>query len=523
MRLTPSDPPLAFRDEAVDAGPRREAAWKILIADDDEEVHRVTTLALSDCRVHERPLAFLHAYSGAEAVRRMREHPDVAVALVDVVMESDHAGLEAIRRIRGELGNRRVRIVLRTGQPGRAPEHEVVARYDIDDYREKTELTARKLLTVVHTGVSHHRELCALERGRDGLRQVLDATAAVFGAQSLEGFVDGVLQQLAALLGIDEAAHAPSGGFAAVRAADDRLRVLAGSGRYRALHGRVAAEVLEPGARRLLEQAVRDRRSQCGGRHFVGYFAAGNGRDTVLYLSGSQPPALGDPGLVDLFCRNMSIALENLRLEHDKERAQSEMVLALGEAIEARSRETGNHVRRVAEYARLLAQLAGLDDETAHLLFLAAPLHDAGKIGIPDAVLNKPGPHTDAEAALMRTHADIGRRMFESRHSPVLKAAAIVAGEHHERWDGLGYPNGFRGEQIHIFGRITALADVFDALTTPRVYKAPWTLQRTMQYLVDERGRRFDPALVDLFVQNLDRFVEIHGRLADPADGDARH
>lgn len=211
------------------------------------------------------------------------------------------------------------------------------------------------------------------------------------------------------------------------------------------------------------------------------------------------------------------------RLEQANARAQGELVLALSEALEARARKTGRHVRRVAEYARLLAQLAGLDHETAQLLFMAAPLHDAGKIGIPDAVLNKRGPHTDAEAAVMRSHADIGRRLFERHPSPVLKAAAVVAGEHHERWDGLGYPNGFRGEQIHIFGRITALVDVFDALTSARAYKAPWPLSRALRYLAAERGRRFDPALVDLFLQNLDRFVEIRRRLADPPDPGARH
>src|SRR5688572_30693427 len=115
----------------------------------------------------------------------------------------------------------------------------------------------------------------------------------------------------------------------------------------------------------------------------------------------------------------------------------------------------------------------------------------------------------------MRSHAELGRLIFAERDSPVLKAASIVAGEHHERWDGLGYPNGFRGEQIHIFGRITALADVFDALTTQRCYKEPWPLQRTLQYLVEERGRRFDPELVDLFMQNVDQFIAIHNQLSD--------
>lgn len=198
------------------------------------------------------------------------------------------------------------------------------------------------------------------------------------------------------------------------------------------------------------------------------------------------------------------------------ERVHAELVNAMTSAVEAKSSETGNHMRRVAEYAQLLGRLAGLDDETADLLHRAAPLHDTGKIAIPDAVLNKPGVHDEAETRVMRTHAAIGQQMLSRHDTPVLQAAAIIAGEHHERWDGLGYPNGYRGEQIHIFGRITALADVFDALCHPRCYKEAWPLQRTLEYLREERGARFDPALVDLFMNNLDQFVAIYSRLTDP-------
>ncbi len=194
---------------------------------------------------------------------------------------------------------------------------------------------------------------------------------------------------------------------------------------------------------------------------------------------------------------------------------EHDMVVSLSEAIGARSPETGNHVRRVAEYARLLGQLAGLDARSTRLLYLAAPLHDAGKIGIPDAVLHKSGAHTEAESEIMRTHAELGRRLFARPGSPVLEAAAIVAGEHHEHWDGGGYPNGIRGEEIHVYGRITALVDVFDALIHPRCYKEAWPLHRALDYLVEQSGRRFDPALVELFMQNLEQFLEIHERLGE--------
>jgi len=506
---------LRFADEppgaAADCPP-----WKILIADDEEEVHVVTKLALSSARFHGRPLQFLDAYSGQAAVAALRDQPDVAIVLMDVVMENEHAGLDAVDRIRHQLANPFVRIVLRTGQPGQAPEHDVVSRYDIDDYKEKTDLTAKKLFTVIHTGLGHYRQLRALERSKIGLRQVIDATGAVFQNQSLASFAEGMLQQVAALLNPDsDAVMVRASGFAAMSAGDERLRVLAGTGPYAVCAGKTADEVVDPEVKKLIDKARDEKTNQYGARHFVAYFHARSGSDSVLYLASPAAIQIEDLDLVNLFCRNISIALENRYLEDQKEHAQREMVVALSEAIEARSRETGNHVRRVAEYARLLAELSGLDDDTARLLFLAAPLHDAGKIAIPDAVLNKPGSHTDAESAIMCSHAELGRLMFAERDSPVLKAAAIVAGEHHERWDGLGYPNGFRGEQIHIFGRITALADVFDALTHQRCYKEAWPLRRTLQYLVEERGRRFDPELVDLFMEHLDRFIDIYNRYAD--------
>ena len=191
------------------------------------------------------------------------------------------------------------------------------------------------------------------------------------------------------------------------------------------------------------------------------------------------------------------------------------VVAELSEAIESRSPETGWHVRRVAEYSRLLGELAGLDAELTDLLFLAAPLHDAGKIAIPDDVLHKPGPHTAEERTIMRTHAELGRQFFREHDTPVMRAAAIVAGQHHERWDGQGYPDGLSGEAIHIFGRVTAIADVFDALTHSRCYKPAWPLHQALEYIVGESGSRFDPSLVELFMQHLDRFLDIYERLRD--------
>ena len=198
-----------------------------------------------------------------------------------------------------------------------------------------------------------------------------------------------------------------------------------------------------------------------------------------------------------------------VKLTDEIRNTQKEVVFTLGAIGETRSLETGLHVKRVAEYSYLLAKLYGLSEEEAELLKDASPMHDIGKIGIPDAILNKPDKLNQEEFEIIKTHAKLGYEMLKHSKRALLQASAIVAHEHHEKWDGSGYPRGIKGEDIHIFGRITAIADVFDALGNDRVYKKAWDINKILTLFKEERGRHFDPTLIDLFMQNLDRFLEI--------------
>ncbi|MBD3823572.1 MAG: HD domain-containing protein [Epsilonproteobacteria bacterium] len=203
------------------------------------------------------------------------------------------------------------------------------------------------------------------------------------------------------------------------------------------------------------------------------------------------------------------------RLANEIEATQREVIFTMGAIGESRSKETGNHVKRVAEYSYLLAIAYGLDPKEAELLKQASPMHDIGKVAIPDAILNKPGPFNEHEREIMNTHAELGYSMLKKSERSLIKAAATVAYEHHEKWDGTGYPNGLAGEDIHLFGRITALADVFDALGSDRCYKKAWDDEKIFALFKEERGKHFDPKLVDLFFENLDQFLEIRERFKD--------
>jgi HD-GYP domain-containing protein (c-di-GMP phosphodiesterase class II) len=201
--------------------------------------------------------------------------------------------------------------------------------------------------------------------------------------------------------------------------------------------------------------------------------------------------------------------LSSMLLQLEIENTQKEIIFTMAEVGESRSKETGNHVKRVAAYSEVLAIGIGLKKSEAELLKMASPMHDIRKVAIPDAVLLKPGKLNDEEWEIMRSHCEKGFKMLGHSKRRILKAAAIVAYEHHEKWNGTGYPRKLKGEEIHIFGRITALADVFDALGSDRVYKKACELDRIFELFKEEKGEHFDPDVVDTFFENIDEILKI--------------
>ena len=199
---------------------------------------------------------------------------------------------------------------------------------------------------------------------------------------------------------------------------------------------------------------------------------------------------------------------------------QREIIYRIGEIVETRSRESGLHVKRVALYCELFGRLLGLSEDQCEMLKRASPLHDIGKIGIPDAILHKPGKLEPEEWSVMKQHAQIGYDMLRGSDIPMFQVGALIALNHHEKWDGSGYPQGLKGKKIPLEGRITALVDVFDALGSDRCYKKAWPLDKILQLIEQERGRHFDPSLVSLMLENLDDFLAIRDQYKDEFQGD---
>ncbi|MBI4082755.1 MAG: response regulator [Candidatus Lambdaproteobacteria bacterium] len=209
---------------------------------------------------------------------------------------------------------------------------------------------------------------------------------------------------------------------------------------------------------------------------------------------------------------NLEKAEKRLRI------SQEETILRLMRAAEFRDNETAQHIQRMCRYSALLARRNGASLERTELVRMASPLHDIGKIGTPDHILLKPGRHTPEEFELMKKHAEIGYRILADSASEILQLGALIAWTHHEKFDGSGYPRGLGGEDIPLEGRITAIADVFDALTSARVYKPAFPVERAISMMREQQGRHFDPYLLDQFLGALDEVLEIKRHFADGRD-----
>lgn len=489
------------------------AAWKVLVVDDEQSVHDVTRLALRSFEYEGQPLELLHAYSAQEAESLLRTEREIAAALVDVVMETQDAGLRLVQTIREDIGNRLLRIILRTGQPGQAPEGRVIREYDINDYKEKTELTAQRLTTALYAAIRSYADLLTIDTHRRGLEKVISSTANIFRYRDLDEFFSGLLTQLGSVIRPDrDAFYAVTSGFVSGNheSTDGQEVIVAATGRFAGHIGRSVAEVVDADVLQTLHASRHARRTLFCDSACVFYFGNNQGQHGQVYLSGCQcAPNAEIKRMVELFCVNTSIAFENVMLNREIEHTQREIVNMLGTVAEFRSWETARHVERVAAYSEFLAIKLGLDETEARLIRLAAPLHDIGKVAIPDQILEKPGPLSADEYKVMQSHTTLGFDMLRHSDRPILAAAAVIARDHQERWDGSGYPRGVAGENIHLYGRIVAVADVFDALGSERCYKTAWPLSEILAYFRAERGRHFDPQLADILVSHVEEILAI--------------
>ena len=492
--------------------PPDQRLWRVLIVDDDVDVHAVTRLALRNVSFKGRELELFSAHSGREAFEILRDTPDIALVLLDVVMETDDAGLILARRIREELHNAIVRVVLRTGQPGQAPEQRVIIEYDINDYKAKTELTTQKLFTTVISALRAYESLNMLERSRIGLGKILAGATNLYQIHSLREFASGVLNQVSAILDVGA-----DGVLCLMQGDTGVTTVVAATGGYAGLN---EVELMPPGHPLwpTIAKAFAEKKSQFEHPANVLFIHTQENREVAISVTPPWPLAQIQRDLLEVFSQRIAAAFDNLYMFGQLRKAQEATVVALADLAEFRDSGTGGHVRRVQQLSAALAQRmkargvyeAQITLQLLDMIGLASILHDVGKVATPDHILLKPGIHTADERTQMQTHAAVGRSILERAANMVdgvsyLTYGAEIAGGHHEHFDGAGYPNGLAGQDIPVSARIVAVVDVFDSLLHERPYKEPWPHTEVMSYITERAGKQFDPEVVAALLDLIER------------------
>jgi len=499
---------LSFADEEETIVEKTSLVYKILIVDDEPSVHDVTNLVLSPMSFHGRSLELYHAYSAAEGKQKLIENPDIAVLLLDVVMETDSAGLDLVKIIREELNNKLIRIILRTGQPGHAPEEEVIINYDINDYRNKLELTTSKLFSSMITALRSYSDLTKIQRNKIGLEKVLSSTSSIIDMHSIDKFFAALLEQVISLIH-DESSQTCQSHLSIYMSffQEEKLIFDAGTGLFDDKSTRKSIVNNKYGDKIL--SAVREHKYIKTDEYFIFHHENKLGNEMLIIFEGRTCDISIEDDLLNIFVKNIAITFDNLLMSNDIKESQKDTIFMLSEMAEQRSQETGKHVKRVAYFAKEIAQEIGLSELEVEEVFTTAPMHDIGKIAISDTILKKPGRLSDSEFELMKSHAQKGHDLLVNSEKRLMRVASIVAHQHHEHFDGGGYPQGLKGDEIHIYAQITGLCDVFDALSTKRIYKESWPLKDVFEFIENERDKQFNPKIIDAFFARKDRILEL--------------
>lgn len=479
--------------------------WKILIVDDEPEVHLLTQLTLKDFNFKDKKIEFTSAYSEKECIDILSKNQDFNIILLDVVMENETSGLSIVEFIRNELNNHQIRIILRTGQAGLFNEDYICEKYDINDFKNKTELTIQKLKTSLITTLRNYIDIERIQKNKLFLELITNSLYK-FNESNLFNFEKIVSSIFIDIKNFKQVNKDLEYGY---------VNFISGFIINSTLNCNTNFNTIN----KYIEQCILDKNIIITNEYVFIYYGGKTNEtdyfDNVFFVNIEQIFSQDCLYCLNILANHIDKSYKNVLFKNEIETSQEEIVNLLGEAVENRSKESGNHVKRVSLISELLSKKVGFSDYEATLVKIAAPLHDLGKIGIPDNILHKHGKLTTEEREIMNNHVYIGYDMLKRSKHKTLRYAAIIAEQHHEKWDGSGYPQKLAGEDIHILGRIVAISDVFDALLSKRCYKEPWTLEETIQHIIKEKGKHFDPNIVDIFIDNIEEINNIRKKYSD--------
>jgi len=486
-----------------------EKHLKVLIVDDEPTVHDITALILKDFQYQGYKLHLISAYSGTEAREILASQGPFTLILLDVIMETDDAGLKIVDYIRNELNDSMVRIILRTGQPGSVPQHHIMRKYEIDDYKEKAELTSERFDAAVTASIRTYLTLRNLKKHQEGLLKVIDSIQEIdkldFDTTNL---YSNILDQFEHVLGWRDK---NTFGSMLITEKEGMEIVENARGILEENRGLELEEINDTEIIELVKDSTKDINPRVHSeKHICVSITVLTGVNYIILLKKQEPFDDFERYLVRLLISHLKVYLDNRILNQDLLSTHIEIISTLGEVIETRSEETGQHVQRMGEIARIISSDTELNDNESDLLCYAAPLHDIGKVGIPDKILNKPAKLTPEEYEIIKKHSDIGFKILKKSNRPLFQLGAKICLEHHEWWNGNGYPNGLKGKQISLEARICAIADVFDAVCSDRVYKKAVPVEEAFEIIRNGSGTHFDPHLVEILLRNEEKIKAIY-------------
>jgi putative nucleotidyltransferase with HDIG domain len=439
---------------------------KVMIVDDSKTIHAELSSILSELSWNGKDLDIEHTY-GYEEFKKIFVPEKYALVITDLVMESDDAGIKVINHIRHTCNDKKTRIILMTADPEKIPTDLLTRDYDINAYIEKKSLSPFSTKLTVLSLLKTYQDITLLEQAIVTLENV----AANASEMSLPELLINTFFQVRT--------------FLCLKRPDIKLD----------------GEIFVNNERIFPPKFMNSEHLEY--RYDVHTKVQ---KDNILFVvySSKQLNSL-ETSYIRSLLKNLQRSLNSTKYPDIEE----EFVIMLSKVVEAKSEETGDHVNHVAELSYYLAQYLGFSSSDAKLIKKASALHDIGKVGVPDYILNKPGKLDEKEFSIMKEHSLIGFEILRDSTLNIFELGAVVALEHHERWDGSGYPYGLQGEEIAIEARIVQVADVFEALTHDRCYRPAWSVEKAVEYMNDMKGRQFDPMVLDAFNKHLKDMIAI--------------
>jgi len=496
--------------------------WDVLVVDDEPNVREVTALALSRLAFEGMPLKLHYASSAETAIESLQRIPGVAVVLLDVVMEHETSGLELISYVRGTLKNPFVRFILRTGQAGAAPESEIIQNYDIQEYWNKVDLTVKRLRNTIISALRSYVSLVRVERRREISDLILQQSRRLQEESADETqFIELIAKSIVGVFANSrytmphDADHTDAFSSLILQSAkcgDPHCLVACAQGRFEGWTGLSAETLPDLETRATLLDMIAQQEpivitQDDHQLRLLLTFCAPGIRRSALYLQAAANSL--DPCYLMTLAAHAQTIFKSKSAHWLTRRSYAESALRLAGIAEARLGGNEDRLQRVAHQARLMALRGGCSAREAELLAQASALRDVGNIKLPDAILIKPGPLTDEEWMLVRTHPILGYDLLAASSIDDLKAGALIALEHHEKWDGSGYPHGKRGLDISLGARLTSIIDVHDRMTSDRPYRKALPASEALSFLKDRAGTDFDPDLVANFFDIYDEIAAV--------------